>query len=238
MSEKNDINVEEETNENEETDETSSQEENDDTINIEEVLSEPTVESLLNEIESIQTHHKQQLEEVAESERTQYEEERDRLLRTVAEAENSKRRLESESEKRLKFANENIIKGIIPVLDSLNAAIKSINEKVDKDESESQLATFSEGVELVYKQLIDVLKVNGLVPIEALGEVFDPNIHESVFATESDEVSEGNIIEELRTGYKLHDRIIRASQVIVSKGLPENQSLDEKTDGNNDESEE
>ena len=238
MSKKNDINVEEETNENEETEETASQEESDDTIKVEEVLSEPTVESLLDEIESIQTQHKQQLEEVAESERTQYEEERDRLLRTVAEAENSKRRLESESEKRLKFANENIIKGIIPVLDSLKAAIKSINEKVDNDDSESQLVTFSEGVELVYKQLIDVLKVNGLVPIEALGEVFDPNIHESVFAIESDEVSEGNIIEELRTGYKLYDRIIRASQVIVSKGLPANQSLDEKADGSNDESEE
>ncbi len=238
MSENNDINVEEETNENEEPDETASQEESDDSNEVEEVMSESTVESLLDQIESIQVQHKQQLEEVAESERIQYEEERERLLRTVAEAENSKRRLESESEKHLKFANENIIKGIIPVLDSLNAAIKSINEKVDEYDSESQLLTFSEGVELVYKQLMDVLKTNGLVPIEAFGEIFDPNIHESVFATESDEIPEGNIIEELRTGYKLHDRILRASQVIVSKGLPEIQSLDEKTDGNIDESEE
>lgn len=238
MSEKNDINVEEEANENEEPDEAASQEESDDSNEVEEVMSEPTVESLLNEIECIQEQHKQQLEEVAESERIQYEEERDRLLRTVAEAENSKRRLESESEKHLKFANENIIKGIIPVLDSLIAAIKSINEKVDNNDSESQLATFSEGVELVYKQLMDVLKSNGLVPIKALGEVFDPNIHESVFATESDEIPEGNIMEEFRTGYKLHDRIIRASQVIVSKGLPEIQSLDEESEERNDESEE
>lgn len=238
MSEKNDINVEEEANENEEPDEAASQEESDDSNEVEEVMSEPTVESLLNEIECIQEQHKQQLEEVAESERIQYEEERDRLLRTVAEAENSKRRLESESEKHLKFANENIIKGIIPVLDSLIAAIKSINEKFDNNDSESQLATFSEGVELVYKQLMDVLKSNGLVPIKALGEVFDPNIHESVFATESDEIPEGNIMEEFRTGYKLHDRIIRASQVIVSKGLPEIQSLDEESEERNDESEE
>ncbi|RKU26603.1 nucleotide exchange factor GrpE [Candidatus Poribacteria bacterium] len=238
MSEKNDSNVEQEPNENEEPTESISQEESDDTIKVEDTISEPTVESLLNEIESIQTQHKQQLEEVAESERIQYEEERDRLLRTVAEAENSKRRLEGESEKRLKFANENIIKGIIPVLDSLNAAIKSINEKVDKNDTESQLNTFSEGVELVHKQLMDVLKANGLVSIEALGEEFDPNIHESVFATESDVVPEGNIIEELRTGYKLHDRIIRASQVIISKGSPDIQSLDEETEVKNDESEE
>lgn len=237
MSEKNDINVVE-TNENEEPDETTSHEDSENTIEVEVVESEPTVESLLNEIEMIQAQYKQQLEEVAESERTQYEEERDRLLRTVAEAENSKRRLESESEKRFKFANENIIKGIIPVLDSLNAAIKSINEKVDKDDSESPLNTFSEGVELVHKQLLDVLKANGLVSIEALGEEFDPNIHESVFATESDEVPEGNIMEELRTGYKLHDRIIRATQVVISKGSPEIHSLDEETVVKNDESEE
>ena len=236
MSEKNDINVEE-TNGNEEPDETTSQEGSDDTIEVELKNSEPTIESLLNELEIIQAQHKQQLEAVAESERTQYEEERDRLLRTVAEAENSKRRIESESEKRLKFANENIIKGIIPVLDSLKAAIKSIDEKIDRNDSESQLITFSEGVELVYKQLMDVLKANGLVPIEALGEGFDPNIHESVFATESDEVPEGNIMEELRTGYKLHDRIIRASQVVVSKGSPDIQLLDEETEIKNDESE-
>ena len=235
MSEKNDINVEE-TNGNEEPDETTSQEGSDDTIEVELKNSEPTIESLLNELEIIQAQHKQQLEAVAESERTQYEEERDRLLRTVAEAENSKRRIESESEKRLKFANENIIKGIIPVLDSLKAAIKSIDEKIDRNDSESQLITFSEGVELVYKQLMDVLKANGLVPIEALGEGFDPNIHESVFATESDEVPEGNIMEELRTGYKLHDRIIRASQVVVSKGSPDIQLLEE-TEIKNDESE-
>ena len=237
MSEKNDINVDE-TNENEEPDETTSHEDNDNTIEEEVLESEPTVESLLNEIEIIQAQYKQQLEEVAESEKTQYEEEKDRLLRTVAEAENSKRRLESESEKHLKFANENIIRGIIPVLDSLNAAIKSINEKVDRNDSESSLSTFSEGVELVHKQLLDVLKANGLVSIEALGEEFDPNIHESVFATESDEVPEGNIMEELRTGYKLHDRIIRATQVVISKGSPEIHSLDEETEIKNDESEE
>lgn len=238
MSDNNDINVEKETNENEVPDETTSQELCDDSNEVEEVLDETTVESLLKQIESLQVEHKQQLEDVAESERIQYEEERDRLLRTVAEAENSKRRIESESEKHLKFANENIIKGIIPVLDSLNAAIKSINEKVDENDSESHLVTFSEGVELVYKQLIDVLKSNGLVPIQAYGEVFDPNIHESVFATDSDEIPEGSIIEELRTGYKLHERIIRASQVVVSKGLPEIQSVHEETETNYDQSEE
>ena len=238
MSDNNDINVEKETNENEDPDGTTSQEECDDSNEVEEVLDEPTVESLLEQIESLQVEHKQQLEDVADSERIQYEEERDRLLRTVAEAENSKRRIESESEKHLKFANENIIKGIIPVLDSLNAAIKSINEKVDENDSDVHLVTFSEGVELVYKQLIDVLKSNGLVPIQAFGEVFDPKIHESVLAIESDEIPEGTIIEELRTGYKLLERIIRASQVIVSKGLPEIQSVDEENETNNDHSEE
>ena len=238
MSEKNDINVDEEKNDNKELDETASEEECNDKTELEEEKPPPTVESLLNEIENIQELHKKQLEEVAESERLQYEDERDKLLRTVAEAENSKRRLDSESEKRLKFANENIIKGIIPVLDSLTAAIKSINDKIDESDSESDLVTFSDGVELVYKQLMDVLKTNGVIPIEALGEAFDPNVHESVFATESNEVAEGDIIEELRTGYILHERIIRASQVIVSKGTPEINTDDDEIDTNNDESEE
>lgn len=238
MSEKNDINVDEETNDNKELDETPSEEECNDSDELEEEQPPLTVDSLMAEIETLQELHKQQLEEVAESERIQYEDERDRLLRTVAEAENSKRRLESESEKRLKFANENIIKGIIPVLDSLSAAIKSIKEKIDNSESESDLLTFSEGVELVHKQLMDVLKTNDVVPIKALGEAFDPNIHESVFVTESNEVAEGDIIEEFRTGYKMHDRIIRASQVVVSKGASDIIVDDDEIDSNSDVSDE
>lgn len=182
---------------------------------------ERTIKTLEAELEALKAEFKKKLEAVAETEREQYEAERERLLRTAAEAENTKRRLESESQKQLKFANENLIKGLVPVLDSLEAAIQSVTEKVNTEEPPSDFSTFNEGVQLVHKQLMDVLKTHGLTPIEAVGETFDPNQHESVFATESDEVPEGHIIEEFRCGYQLHDRVLRASQVVVSKGKSE-----------------
>ena len=191
---------------------------------------ERTLETVEAELETLKEDFKKQLEAVAESEREQYQAERDRLLRTAAEAENSKKRLELDAQKQLKYANKNIIEGIIPVLDSLDAAIKSISQKDDESENTSDIEHFSEGVQLVQKQLLDLLKIHGLTSIQAVGEPFNPNHHEAVFATESDDVPEGNVIEEFRCGYQLHDQIIRAAQVTVSKGKPEEEVETEVTD--------
>lgn len=181
---------------------------------------ERTIETVEAELEALKEDLKKQLEAVAESERQQFEAERDRLLRTVAEAENSKKRIEVDVQKQLKYANKNLIEGLIPVLDSLEAAIKSVSEDNQERDNSSEITRFSEGVQLVQKQLLDVLKTNGLTPIEAIGGPFNPNQHEAVFATESDDVPEGDVIEEFRCGYQLHDQILRAAQVIVSKGKP------------------
>lgn len=192
---------------------------------------ERTIETVEAELEALKEDLKKQLEAVAEAEREQYEAERERLLRTAAEAENSKRRTETEAQKQLKFANKNIMDGLIPVLDSLAAAIKSVDGKVESSETSSDISNFSEGVQLVHKQLLDVLKGHGLIPIEtAAGEPFDPNRHEAVFATDSDEVSEGNVIEEFRCGYQLHDQVLRAAQVVVSKGKSEKQPPSENSE--------
>ncbi len=182
---------------------------------------ERTLETVEAELEAVKEDFKKQLEEVAESEREQFEEERERLLRTAAEAENAKRRIESEAEKHLKFANRSLIEGLIPVLDSLEAAIKSVDEKVETDEATSDITTFRDGVELVQKQFMDVLRIQGLTQIESSSKKFDPNKHEAVFATDSEDVPDGEIIEEFRCGYQLHDQIIRAAQVVVSKGKAE-----------------
>lgn len=188
---------------------------------------ERTIETLEAELEVLKEDFKKQLEAVAESEREQYQEERERLLRTAAEAENTKKRGEIEAQKQLKFANKNIIEGLIPVLDSLEAAIKSVDGKVETSETSSDFLNFSEGVQLVHKQFLDVLKIYGLTPIEATDGPFDPNQHEAIFATESDEVPEGNVIEEFRCGYQLHDQILRAAQVVVSKGKSEQPTSEE-----------
>ncbi len=190
-----------------------------------------TIETVEAELEALKEDLKKQLEAVAETEREQYEEERERLLRTAAEAENSKRRTETEAQKQLKFANKNIIESLIPVLDSFEAAIKSVDGKIESSETSSDFSNFSEGVQLVHKQLLDVLKIHGLIAIEAaVGAPFDPNQHEAVFATESDEVAEGNVIEEFRCGYQLHDQVLRAAQVVVSKGKIEQQPPSEDSE--------
>lgn len=201
----------------------------DNTTEIENKNDEPTIETLLAEIEELKESFKKQIEEVAESEKAQYETERERLLRTAAEAKNTKRRVENDAKKQLKFANKNIIEGIIPVLDSLEAAINSIDEKVKTEEQNPDMSNFSEGVELVHKQLLDILKLHGLTPIDSATGSFDPNQHEAVFATESDEVPEGNIIEEFRRGYLLHEQVIRAAQVVVSTGKKKEEPSDEGT---------
>ncbi len=156
----------------------------------------------------------------------EYKGERDLLLRTAAEAENTKKRLQADYQRQLKFANEGILEGMIPVLDSLEAAIKSINEQTETNDAPAEFTSFNDGVQLVHKQLLDALKIHGVQPIEAVGETFDPNQHEALLITPSDDVPEGKVIEEFRRGYMLHTRVLRASQVVVSQGPAENDETD------------
>lgn len=147
----------------------------------------------------------------------EYKGERDLLLRTAAEAENTKKRIETDYQRKLKFANEEILEGMVPVLDSLEAAIKSVTEKAETNDASTEITTFNEGVQLVHKQLLDALKSHGLTPIESVGETFDPYRHEALMAVASDDVPEGSVLEEFRRGYMLHTRVLRASQVVVSQ---------------------
>ena len=163
----------------------------------------------------------------------EYKGERDLLLRTAAEAENTKKRLQTDYQRQLKFANEGILEGMVPVLDSLEAAIKSVNDQVETSDASAEFTSFNEGVQLVHKQLLDALKIHGLLPIEAVGETFDPNQHEALLITPSDDVPEGKVIEEFRRGYMLHTRVLRASQVVVSQGPPGDDETD--TTDDNDE---
>lgn len=181
-------------------------------------------EDLLN------TEIEREVETAVQQVHKEYKAERDRLLRTAAEAENTKKRLQADYQRQLKFANEGILEGMIPVLDSLEAAIKSVAEQDDASDTSSSSTTFNEGVQLVHKQLLDALKIHGLTPIEAVGETFDPNQHEALLVTASDDVPEGNIIEEFRRGYMLHTRVLRASQVVVSQGPAEEEAPDDVSD--------
>lgn len=178
----------------------------------------------------LHTEIEKEVETAVQHVHEEYKAERDRLLRTAAEAENTKKRLQADYQRQLKFSNEGILEGMIPVLDSLEAAIKSVAEQDDASDTSSTFTTYNEGVQLVHKQLLDALKIHGLTPIEAVGEIFDPNQHEALLVTASDDVPEGKIIEEFRRGYMLHTRVLRASQVVVSQGPPEEEASDDVSD--------
>ncbi len=178
----------------------------------------------------LHTEIEKEVETAVQQVHEEYKAERDRLLRTAAEAENTKKRLQVDYQRQLKFANEGILEGMIPVLDSLEAAIKSAAEQGEASDASQAFMTFNEGVQLVHKQLLDALRIHGLTSIEAVGEIFDPNQHEALLVTASDDVPEGKVIEEFRRGYMLHTRVLRASQVVVSQGSAEEDASDDVSD--------
>jgi len=140
------------------------------------------------------------------------EEANDTMLRLAAELDNYKKRVVRERESLIKYAAQDIIQGLLQVLDNFERAIESANESKNFD-------SFFEGVKMIFKQMYDILERKGVSRIDAAGKVFDPNIHEAVMQITSEEHPENVVVEELQKGYMLHDRVIRPSMVAVSKGV-------------------
>ena len=147
------------------------------------------------------------------------EEKQKQMLYTVAEYENSRKRTEREKEDFLKYANENFVKDLIPVMDSIDHAVEAARS-TDTETTKGFIA-LREGVELIQKQLLGSLEKRGVLVIETEDETFDPQKHEAVSMAESETVPENNIIQAFQKGYVLHDRVVRPSMVVVSKGNPE-----------------
>ncbi|MFH1349786.1 MAG: nucleotide exchange factor GrpE [Pseudomonadota bacterium] len=138
----------------------------------------------------------------------------DLYLRSQAEIENIKRRGKREKEDWIKYANETLIKEILPVIDNLEKAISH-------SDNENALHALREGIELTLKGLKDTLSKSGLEEVKALGEPFDPNFHEAVSEQGDANVKPGIILHELQRGYILNKRLIRPAMVVVSKGKPD-----------------
>jgi molecular chaperone GrpE len=141
--------------------------------------------------------------------REQLEEQKNKLLRTLADFDNYKKRVAFEKEQFVQFANESIITELLPIIDGLSRAL----EAAEKVKAQEELI---KGIALVKKQFEDTLKKHGVAEIEALGKPYDPNLHEAILQKEH-EGPEGIILEEMQKGYTLHGRVIRPSMVIVSK---------------------
>ena len=137
---------------------------------------------------------------------------RDRFLRKAAEMENFRKRTDKEKPELLINAKSAVLLEILPVMDACERAMESF----DSVGEETGLGQYREGVELLYKQLSNTLNRLGAVPIEAVGEEFDPHLHEALSREETSEYEENVVTKELRRGYLYQDRLLRPSQVIVA----------------------
>ena len=151
---------------------------------------------------------KQELLKKLTDTREEAEKNYDLYTRTYAEMENIKKRGIKEREELAKYANESIIKEILPVIDNLDKAISH----AQNDENSSALV---EGLELTRDGLVKALEKAGLKEVEALGKPFDPNFHESVSQQIDDTVAPGHVIMELQKGYLLNWRLMRPSMVVI-----------------------
>jgi molecular chaperone GrpE len=135
----------------------------------------------------------------------------DKYLRLAAEFDNYKRLIQRDQREQIRFANEQLLKELLPVVDNLERAIKSSREGGSSD-------VLIKGVDLTLKQLTGALTRFHVVPVAAVGQPFDPATHQAVASVASEKVPEQHVVDELQRGYLLHDRILRAAMVSVSSG--------------------
>jgi len=149
---------------------------------------------------------KKKLEEKAKESKENY----DRLLRMAADFENYKKRAAREKEDWTKFANEDLIKGVLPFIDNLERAVNHAQKVND-------VGVLIEGVRLTLQQLLQSLNKFGLSSFESVGKPFDPAVHEAMLVVETDQYEPDQVIEEFQKGYLLNDRLLRPATVSVSK---------------------
>jgi molecular chaperone GrpE len=136
---------------------------------------------------------------------------RDLAMRSQADFENYKKRCAREKEEATKYANGALLERLVSIVDNFELGLEAARDTSEKSPIYS-------GMSLVLKQLSDLLTENGLRPIEAVGQKFDPNFHEAIAHEPSDEVPEGAVIRQTRRGYRFKDRLLRPSAVVVSSG--------------------
>jgi molecular chaperone GrpE len=135
---------------------------------------------------------------------------KDRYLRKAAEFENYKRRTEQEFASFTKYAYEQLLVDILPVLDDFE---RSLN--VSKDRRE--FGPFYKGVELIFEKFKSILNAKGVQPIESVGQTFDVDLHDALMQVSRDDVAPNTIVEEVERGYKYNDKVIRHAKVVVAK---------------------
>jgi len=150
---------------------------------------------------------------------------RDQLLRKAADFENYRKRVEAEFVTLTRFANENLIADLLPILDDFSRSLA-----MSKDRKEFEV--FYRGIELIHSKFLKVLEAQGVKPFESVGKPFDVEYHDALMQMPREGVPPNTVIEEVEKGYKLHDKVIRHAKVIVSQEVRDDDSGDETGDVN------
>jgi len=159
-----------------------------------------------------------------------FKESEEKLLRSLAEIENQRRRFEKEIKDAFEFGSFNFAKESLAILDNLQRAKEAIKND-EKLKHNKDLDKFLENITIVEKDLITIFEKNRIKKIEALNKKFDPNFHQAMSEIEDDKVDSGTILQEIQTGYMLSNRLLRPALVSVSKkNLSKDQEIREKKD--------
>ena len=156
------------------------------------------------------------LKNALKSLKREYEDSNSNYLKSLADMENLRKRMNREKEESLKYSNEKLLRDLLPVLDFLDLAIGHSAYYLEQDSS-GNLKTFVDGVKLAYGEFVKILKNYGAEVIETSGKNFDANFHEAVEIVEDSGRQDGKIIEEKRKGYVFKDRLLRPSMVSIAK---------------------
>lgn len=164
-----------------------------------------------SELSEEEGHSLEDLQVCIEELEEQLAEAEDRRLRAAAELRNYRRRITQQQAQQLQYAHEQLVTALVPILDHMELALESAREE---DQPRDEVIA---GVEMIHRQLFDTLQQFGLRRVDTVGEEFDPRLHEAIErrAMEDEGLSEGEIIEEIRPGYRLNDRVVRPAEVCV-----------------------
>ena len=140
----------------------------------------------------------------------------EKLLRSMAEMENQRRRSEKEKEEAFEFGGFNFAKESLSLLDNIDRAISSFKND-ESLKNNKDLNKIIDGVEIVKKDLVSIFKKNGIVSIECINQKFDPNFHQAILEVENNSKAPGIVVQEIQKGYMMKDRLLRPSMVGVTK---------------------
>jgi len=179
-------------------------------------------EDLIKDEKNVKGEEKEEIEELRkklEEKEKEAKENHDRLLRMAADLENFKKRAAREKEEWVKFANEDLLKGVLPFVDNLERAVSHSEKAAD-------IQGLVDGVKLTIQQLLQTLKQFGVTSIETVGRPFDPAVHEAMLVVGTDQEKPNHVMQEFQKGYLLNDRLLRPATVSVSKPLEETQKAE------------